>query len=457
MRHVDTLIFAAWVVPVEPEGVVYEQHAVAIQEGKIVAILPSNEAVAQFSARITHRLPTHVLIPGLINCHTHAAMSLLRGYADDLSLMDWLHKRIWPAEKTWVREKFVEDGTRLAVAEMLLGGVTCFNDMYFYPNIAGRVADEAGIRATVGLILIDFPSAWAGDAEAYLAKAEQVHAQFQNHALIRTALAPHAPYSVSDKPLEKAVALAQRLDLRIHMHVHETADEIADGHARDGYRPLARLDLLNALSERLMAVHMTQVNEAEIATLSERGVHVIHCPESNMKLASGVCPVQKLLHAGINVALGTDGAASNDDLDMLGEMRSAALLAKVASNDARAVPAHTALRMATLNGAKALGIDNITGSLLPGKEADIVALDMGQLETQPVYNPLSHLVYVASREHVSDVWISGRHLVKSRSLTSMNVRDIRTKVLEWRQNILSTPIEKDSADGQNMGDDDSSA
>jgi 5-methylthioadenosine/S-adenosylhomocysteine deaminase len=449
MRHVDTLIFAAWIIPVEPEGVVYEQHALAINDGKIVAIVPSNEAVAQFSARITHRLSTHVLIPGLINSHTHAAMSLLRGYADDLALMDWLHKRIWPAEKAWVRAKFVEDGTRLAIAEMLLGGVTCFNDMYFYPDVAGRVADEAGMRASVGLILIDFPSAWANDADAYLAKAEQVHAQFHHHPLIRTALAPHAPYSVSDQPLEKAVALAEHLDLRIHMHVHETADEIAQGHARDGYRPLARLDLLGALSERLMAVHMTQVDDDEIALLAERGVHVVHCPESNMKLASGLCPVHKLLQAGVNVALGTDGAASNDDLDMLGEMRSAALLAKVVSNDARAVPAHVALRMATLNGAKALGLDDITGSLRPGKEADIVAVDMGLLETQPVYNPLSHLIYVASREHVSDVWVSGRQLVKGRALTSLNVRDIRTKVMEWRQNILSTPLTSVPDEAQN--------
>jgi 5-methylthioadenosine/S-adenosylhomocysteine deaminase len=432
------LIFAAWVIPVEPQGTVYEQHAIAVQDGKIIAVLPSNEAVGQFSARVSYRLPSHVLIPGLINTHTHAAMTLLRGYADDMPLMAWLNDRIWPAEKAWVGPRFVEDGSRLAIAEMLLSGVTCFNDMYFYPDITGRVADEAGIRATVGLILIDFPTAWAENAEAYLHKAEQVHADFRGHPLIKTALAPHAPYSVSDQPLEKAVALAQRLDLRIHMHVHETADEIFQGHERDGYRPLTRLDLLGVLSERLMAVHMTQVEETEIQQLANAGVHVVHCPESNMKLASGWSPVKKFLDAGINVALGTDGAASNDDLDILGEMRSAALIGKAISNDASALPAATVLRMATLNGAKALGIDDVTGSLEVGKSADLVAIDMGNLSAQPVYNPISHLVYASNRNQVSDVWIAGRHVVKSRTLTSIDARDLQTRVLDWRQKILHT-------------------
>ncbi|MCP4701462.1 MAG: TRZ/ATZ family hydrolase [Gammaproteobacteria bacterium] len=437
MRHVDTLIYAGWVIPAEPDNMVYEHHAVVIHEGKILAILPSNEAVGLFSARITHRLPTHALIPGLINTHTHAAMNLLRGYADDLPLMEWLNTRIWPAEKAWVSPAFVEDGTRLAIAEMLLSGITCFNDMYFFPDIAAKTADDAGIRATIGLIVIDFPTVWAKNAEEYLLKGHAVYEQYRHHPLVRTAFAPHAPYSVSNAPLEQIAGFADRQNIRVHMHVHETNDEIGHGEENHGERPLARLDKAGLLSEHFLAVHMTQVKDEEIARLAETGTHVVHCPESNMKLASGFCPVQKLLSAGVNVALGTDSAASNDDLDILGEMRTAALLAKAVSGDASAVPVAQALRMATLNGAKALGIDNVTGSLVTGKSADIVAIDMNNLETQPVYNPLSQLVYTIGRSQVTDVWVAGRHLVKSRTLTSLNLKDIQAKTNAWREKIAT--------------------
>jgi len=438
MRHIDTLIHAGWVIPVEPDAVVLKQHSVAIHEGYLIDILPSEQAVGTYSARLTHRLKGHVIIPGFINAHTHAAMTLLRGYADDMPLMDWLNQRIWPAEKAWVGPGFVEDGTRLAIAEMLLSGTTCFNDMYFYPDITARVAEEIGMRACIGLILIDFPTIWAQNAEEYLAKAEKVYEQYQYHTMVRCAMAPHAPYSVSDKPLEKAAAFAAKHGLRIHIHVHETADEINHGMKTDGFRPLARLDALGLTSERLLAVHTTQLEDAEIQHLADKGAHVIHCPESNLKLASGFCPVQRLMQAGVNVALGTDGAASNDDLDMLGEMRTAALLAKGVSANASAVPAAAALRMATLNGAKALGIADVTGSLVAGKSADLVAIDMSGLESQPVYNPLSQLVYASTRQQVTDVWIAGRHLVKSRSLTTLNAHDIKAKTHAWQRKILTT-------------------
>ncbi len=348
MQHLDILIYAGWIIPVEPENVVYEQHALAIQDGKIVAILPSNEAAKQFSARITYRLATHILIPGLINTHTHAAMNLLRGIADDMPLKEWLEDRIWPAEQTHVNEEFVSDGTKLAVAEMLRGGVTCFNDMYFFPDVVGEVVDQVGIRATLGLILIDFPTAWANNAEEYLKKGRKVYETFQGHPRIQTALAAHAPYSVSDTSLGLAQAMAAEFGIPIHMHVHETAKEVEEAIEKSGERPLARLEKLGLLSPHFMAVHMTQLKNEEINVLANHGVHVIHCPESNLKLASGVCPISKLLQAGVNVALGTDGAASNDDLDMLGEMRTAALLAKVFNKDASTVPAAQALRMATL-------------------------------------------------------------------------------------------------------------
>ncbi len=449
MRHIDTLIYAGWIIPAEPAGLVLEKHAIAIHDGKIIGILPSDESTSEFSARITHRLHTHALIPGLINAHTHAAMNLLRGYADDMPLMEWLHEHIWPAEQRWVDAEFVRDGTRLAIAEMLQGGVTCFNDMYFFPDIIAEVAEQAGIRASVGLIVLDFPTVWAKNADEYLQKAAQVHEKYQQHSLITTPLAPHAPYSVSDEPLRKVMQFSEQHKLPIHIHVHETADEVQQAIAQHGERPLERLNKLGLLSERLMAVHATQLSDNDIELLHSHRAHVIHCPESNLKLASGFCPVQRLLDNGINVALGTDGAASNDDLDILGEMRTAALLGKGVAQDARAVSAATALSMATINGAKALGIDHLTGSLIPGKAADIAAIDMRSLSTQPVYHALSQIVYAASREQVTDVWVAGDHLLKSRSLKSIDIHELQAKIHHWHEQIyqwMTTKSAQEAAD-----------
>lgn len=440
MQHVDTLIYAGWIIPVEPEKVVYEHHALAIYEGKILAILPSDEAVSRFSARVTHRLPTHVLIPGLINTHTHAAMTLLRGFADDMSLHEWLETRIWPIEQIHVSPDFVAHGTQLAMAEMLRSGVTCFNDMYFFPDTEIEVIDKAGMRAVVGLIVLDFPTAWGKDAQSYLNKAKEIHNQFCHHPLVHTALAPHAPYSVSDAPLQQVKQFSEELNIPIHMHIHETNEEIESSIQKYGERPLARLEKLGLLSSRLIAVHMAHLSNEEIGLLATHGVHVAHCPESNLKLASGFCPVSKLLKAGVNVALGTDGAASNDDLDILGEMHTAALLAKGLSRDATSVTTSEVLQMATLNGARALGIDHVTGSLVPGKSADITAIEMQDLETQPIYNPLSQLVYSIGREKVTDVWVAGKHLLKSRTLTSLDIHDIKAKILLWRDKIAATKM-----------------
>ncbi len=437
MQHVDILIYAAWIIPVEPENTLYEHYALAIHAGKIIDLLPHDKAEKQFTADNTYHLNKHVLIPGLINTHTHAAMNLLRGIGDDMPLEQWLQERIWPVEQTHVNEQFVADGTRLAIAEMLRGGVTCFNDMYFFPDIACKIVDQVGIRATIGLIMIDFPTAWADNVTEYLEKGQAVYQKFQDHPLIQTALAPHAPYSVSDKSLTLVREMAEKYHLPIHIHLHETAKEIEDALALSGQRPLQRLDNLGLLSSHLMAVHATQLEDDEIALLAKRQVHVIHCPESNLKLASGIAPVSKLLKAGVNVALGTDGAASNDDLDMLGEMRTAALLAKIVAQDASAAPAAEVLRMATINGAKALHIDHITGSLVSGKSADIVAIDMSEIETQPIYNPLSQLVYAVGRDKVTDVWVAGQHLLKSRFLTTMDIDDIQVQTRQWRDKISS--------------------
>jgi 5-methylthioadenosine/S-adenosylhomocysteine deaminase len=435
MQTVDTLLHARWIIPVEPDDRVLSGHSLVIHEGRIVAILPTAQAHARYQAQAELQLDQHVLIPGLINAHTHAAMSLLRGLADDLPLMDWLQKHIWPAEGRWVSEEFVHDGSELAIAEMLRGGTTCFSDMYFFPEVTARAAAAAGMRATVGLIMIDFPTVYAGNADEYLAKGLALHDEYRSHPLIRTAFAPHAPYSVSDAPLARVRVLADELDMPIHMHVHETADEVAQSLEQHGQRPLARLRGLGVVSPALLAVHMTQLTDAEIELCAASGVSVLHCPESNLKLASGFCPVQKLLSAGVNVALGTDGAASNNDLDMFGEMRTAALLAKAVSGDASALPAYQALRMATLNGAQALGIADRTGSLSMGKWADVCAVELDSVEATPVYHPLSQLVYASGRHQVSDVWVAGEHLLKERVLTSLDEADILARARLWHARI----------------------
>jgi 5-methylthioadenosine/S-adenosylhomocysteine deaminase len=430
----DLLIHADWVIPVESPGA-REHHSVAIEDGRISAIAPRAEAHSQIEAREVVSLAGHALIPGLINAHTHSPMSLFRGLADDMPLMSWLNDHIWPAEARWVHEEFVADGSRLAIAEMIRGGTTCFNDMYFFPDVTGRVAAQAGMRAVVGLILIDFPSAWANDADGYFDRAITVHDQFRNDPLVRTAFAPHAPYSVSDAPLRRVAVLANELDLPVHMHVHETAAEIRGSLEQSGQRPIERLRRLDLINPMLMAVHMTQLETDEIDLFANSGAQVVHCPESNLKLASGYCPVSQLIDAGINVALGTDGAASNNDLDMLGEMRSAALQAKGVNADACALPADQALRMASLHGARALGIDQETGSLQVGKSADIVAVDLAQPETQPVFNPVSQIVYAAGREQVRHVWIGGRQLLKDRALTTIDLGETMQRTATWRERI----------------------
>ncbi|MGD8644776.1 MAG: TRZ/ATZ family hydrolase [Chromatiales bacterium] len=438
MQSVDSLILARWIIPVEPTDTVLENHALVIDEGRIVDLLPAAAARQRYAAAVTHELTEHALIPGLVNAHTHAAMTLLRGLADDLPLMDWLKGHIWPAESRWVNEEFVRDGTQLAIAEMLRGGTTCFNDMYFFPDVVARVCSAAGMRAVVGLIVVDFPTAWASDADEYLSKGLALHDEHKGEGLIRTALAPHAPYTVSDEPLRRVAVLANELEVPVHMHVHETAQEVEQGLELHGRRPLERLRELELLSPSLLAVHMTQLTDTEIEGVAEAGVQVVHCPESNLKLASGFCPVQRLLEAGVNVALGTDGAASNNDLDMAAEMRSAALLAKGVAGDPSAVPAPRALHMATLGGARALGLAEDIGSLEPGKSADVVAVGMGDLELQPVYHPISQLVYALGRDKVSDVWVAGRHLLKNRALTTLDESELIARARSWGVRIAET-------------------
>jgi 5-methylthioadenosine/S-adenosylhomocysteine deaminase len=432
----DLILLPQWVVPVEPAGMLAD-HAVVVQDGRILDVLPADAAQTRYAATQTLVLPGQVLIPGLVNLHGHAAMSLFRGFADDLPLMDWLNQRIWPAEKQHMSEAFVRDGTLLAAAEMLAGGITACNDMYFFPQAAAEAFLQAGMRATLGMIVLEFPSAYASDADDYLAKGLAVRDELKEEPLLAFAFAPHAPYTISDASFGRINTLTEQLGLPIHTHIHETADEIQDSLKQYGVRPLERLARLSLLGPNFIGVHAVHVNDAEIELLAQHGCHVAHCPTSNLKLASGIAPVTKLVGAGVNIGLGTDGAASNNRLDLFAEMRLAALLAKGASGDAAALPAAAALKMATLDAARALNLDDRIGSIVPGKRADLVAVDLHALSSQPVFDPVSHLVYVAGREDVTHVWIDGKLKLNERRLVTIDTDDLTARAAYWRTKLTS--------------------
>lgn len=431
----DLLIEAGFVIPVVPHGVVLEDHAVAVKGGVILAILPVAEARRRFAPARTVARPDAALLPGLVNAHTHNPMTLLRGIADDLPLMEWLQNHIWPVEAAVIGPEFVADGTTLAIAEMLRGGTTCANENYFFPDVQAAVYKRHGFRARVGLPVIDFPTAWAKTSDEYFERAGEVHDQWRGDPLVDTAFAPHAPYTVSDVNFERVRMLSDQLDVPVHLHTHETAQEIADSLKQYGQRPLARLDRLGLVNDRLIAVHMTQLTEAEIHLCAERGVSVVHCPESNLKLASGFCPACALQRAGVNLALGTDGCASNNDLDMFSETRTAAQLAKAVANDATALDAATALHAATLGGARALGYGDRIGSIEPGKQADLICVDLGALETQPLHHVVSQLIYATGRHQVSDVWIAGQPRLAQRELVDMDTAALIANARQWRERI----------------------
>jgi 5-methylthioadenosine/S-adenosylhomocysteine deaminase len=428
----DQIISARYVVPVQPAGTVLEHHAVVVREGRIASIQPTPDALLAFPGASRVDLPTHALIPGLINLHTHAAMTLMRGLADDLPLMQWLNEHIWPAEARHVCEEFVHDGTLLACAELIRGGVTCMNDMYFFPEQSARAAVAAGMRAALGIICLEFPTAYAADAQDYLRKGLAARDAWRHEPLLSFCMAPHAPYTVSDRSFEQIATYAGELELPIHMHVHETADEIGQSLSQHGVRPLERLRRLGLLGPGLVAVHAVHLDAGEIDALARHGAHVAHCPSSNLKLASGIAPVAAFAEAGVNVGLGTDGAASNNRLDLFEEMRLAALLAKGASGKPTAVPAADALAMATLNAARALGLEREIGSIEAGKAADLTAVNLGDLERSPCYHPLSHLVYAAGREAATDVWVRGRRLLDQGRLTTLDIGALKAKAHQWR-------------------------
>ena len=449
MKDAITIIQPEWVITVNSEFEILTNYAVVIEKDVISNILPIDE-ISEYSnltsAEIVN-LPGQALMPGMINTHTHAAMSLFRGLADDLPLMEWLNNHIWPAEGQWITPQFIAEGTELACAEMVRSGTTCFNDMYFHPDITARCAQKIGIRAVVGLIVLDFPTVWANNADEYLNKGMAVNDELKDLDLISGAFAPHAPYTVSDNPLEKIAMYSNELDIPVHMHIHETAFEVYDAEKNTGMRPLERLDQLNLLTPNLIAVHMTEINESEIERLAEAGVNIAHCPESNQKLASGICPIVQMKNNGINVSLGTDGAASNNDLDMFLEMRSAALQAKVQSSSASSCAAREAIEMATINGAKALGQSDLIGSIEIGKKADLVSIDLNQINTMPVYDPVAQIVYSMNSRQVDNVWINGILKLSDGKFQDLDPHSIIKRAGEWGQKISSGTINRDIING----------
>lgn len=433
---VDLAISAAWIVPVVPAGRTLENCTLIVNQGKISGIIPNSEFAKQYKAEQHIELDHHVLIPGLINAHGHAAMSLFRGFADDQPLQTWLEDYIWPAEQEWVSEEFVRDGTELAVAEMLLSGTSCFSDMYFFPEAAAEVIHNSGIRAQLCFPIMKFPSAWGSGPDEYIDKGLKLRDAFRSHERINIAFGPHAPYTVDDDTLVKVATLAEELQAPVQIHLHETAFEVESSLEAINKRPLEHLADLGVLSPLTQCVHMTQIIDSDIELLQQTGAHVVHCPNSNLKLASGLSPVQSLLDADVNVAIGTDGAASNNNLNMLEELKQAALIGKLAADNASAVSAEQTLEMATLGGAKALGIDHLTGSLEPGKVADICAIDISALSTQPLINPISQLVYANRDIQVSHLWVAGNALVENRTLTSINEERVRQRVQHWREKLI---------------------
>lgn len=431
------LLLPRFLLPVRPRLQVLEQMAVVIKGERISELTTRSDALTRYRNALRVELPEHVLLPGLINMHTHSAMSLLRGYADDLNLQVWLNDHIWPVEKAFLGPDFVRDGARLAMAEMLRGGTTFFNDLYFFPEVTAAAAVESGMRACIGLPVIDVPTAWAADENACIEKGLAVSSSWQNESLISTAFAPHAPYSVGDAALGRVAELSHERDLRVHMHVLESSWEMSESLKRYGESTLNRLDRHGLLNDHLLAVHMTQLNGTDLETLSDTSVNVVHCPESNLKLGNGICPVARLLEKGVNLCLGTDGAASNNNLDLLAESRSAALLAKGYSGDPCALTAFQALEMLTINAALALGEEHRLGSIEAGKLADLCAIRLDSLQTTPMYDVVSHLVYAASSQQVSHVWVGGRMLLCDSQFQTMDTDDIIDRANNWAKKIAT--------------------
>ena len=442
-------IAADWVIPMDvaidqavndlrKDDLWKKDFALVIKDRKITDILSQADLTSKYPEMLVKKLPGMAIMPGFINAHTQAAMNLFKGFSDDSPLDQCLKETIWPTESALLDDDFVYEGTQLAMAEMLRGGTTCFQDVYYMPDQIAKAVDSAKMRANIGLIIVESNNAWAKNADQCISKALDVNDQFKHHSNLSFSFAPHACHTVSEESLRKIASFSFELNINIHMNVHESYQEVSQFESEHGLRPLAKLKQLGLMSPQLNATHMTQLNAEEITQLVQSGTHIIHCPQSNMKQANGVCPITVLLKAGVNIAIGTDGAASNNDLDMLAELQTAALLAKSTSGNASSCTAYQALYAATMGGAKALGLERLVGSLTIGKEADFIAIDLSQIETQPVYNPISQIVYAASRQQVKHVWVAGEQLLDNRRLTTLDENKLLKNSQKWQHKIVKT-------------------
>lgn len=429
------IITPKWILPIDDARQCLENHSIVIKDHVISDILPTEEALKQHPNIDQLILSDHAIMPGFVNTHGHAAMTLFRGMADDLPLMTWLNDHIWPAEAKFVTPEFVYDGTKIAIGEMLLSGTTTFSDNYFFPEQCAKAVLETGIRAQINAPIIDFPTPWSKDGMDAINKTKPLFEQYKNNDFVYMAWGPHAPYTVSDETLTAIKEIALPNNHPIQMHVHETQGEVDESIKKIGLSPIERIQKLGLLNEQFQAVHMTALSKNDKQIIKETGTHVMHCPQSNLKLASGMCEVGSLQSLGVNVALGTDGAASNNDLDMLDEMRTAAMLAKAVAKDPQALPAKEALAMATINGAKALGIENKLGSLEKGKFADMIAINLNHISCQPIFDVHAQIAYAATRSQISHVWVHGKPLVTDHKLNELSHSQLITTAQKWQQKI----------------------
>ena len=429
---------APWVLPMLPiSNQVLKDTAVVVLNNTIADVLPIESAKTKYANLPRKTYQNHVVLPGFINTHSHSPMNLLKGYADDLPLMTWLNDHVWPIENKFMSEEFAYDGAILAMAEMLKSGITCFNDMYFYSDRIAQAVSDTGMRANIGTHVFDPPSVWAVNIDGYLKHCERNIQTYKNHPLINQVVCPHAPYTVSDESFKKVIQFAERHSVQIGCHIHETMDEINISLGQYKLRPIARLANLGLFDSNLYSVHMIHLNHEEIELVAKKNISIAHCPKSNLKLASGFCPVQELLDSQVNVAFGTDGAASNNDLDMFSEIRMAALVSKALAHNPTILPDHQVLSMATINGAKLMQLDQKVGSLTIGKEADMIAVDLSDYGSQPVYNPISSIVYTGTRQQVSDVWIRGVQKVSNHQLLAIQSNLIQDIINKWQDRIIS--------------------
>ncbi len=437
-QPVDLLVTGGTVVTMDQTRRVIEDGGIAVSQGRIVAIGPRADIESRYTSRQKINAAGKVITPGLINGHTHVPMVLFRGLADDLDLQEWLTKYIFPAEAKNVTEEFVRVGARLGLAEMIRGGTTTYCDMYYFEDAIADETAKAGVRGVLGETIIDFPVADNKTNAEGMAYVEKFVAHWKGHDLIVAAIAPHAPYTVSEEHLKAARAFSDRTGAPIVTHISETKREVDDSVKAKGASPVAYLDRIGFLNERVIAAHMVWPQGTDIAILKRRGVGVVHNPQSNMKLASGVAPVPRMLTEKLWVGLGTDGAASNNDLNMWEEMDTVAKLHKVFTGDPKVISAQEAFEMATIRGAQALHLEKEIGSLETGKRADLLVIDRDTLNQIPLYNVYSDLVYATKAADVETVVINGRIVMRNRRLLTLNETAIKTDARTFRDKIIKS-------------------